>query len=87
MLDAIADRLYAVVVGWGFSGVWTMNRTNVCLCNSFNERVEFFVDPANPEPRMSRIRAELAEYQSSEPDSGWKLQTRGDSVGWHAFRD
>lgn len=27
----------------------------------------------------------LAEYMDAEPDAGWRLETRGDTSGWHVW--
>jgi hypothetical protein len=64
-----------------------MRQTTVRIRNQFGETFgEWFVEPGDNK-RIAQIKAELAEYQKEEPNSGWKLQTRGTLSDWHNWKD
>jgi hypothetical protein len=59
--------------------------TNIRLWNNRAENGgESTIDCTKPE-KLDYWKKLLAEYQQEEPNSGWRLETRGTQTTWHPF--
>lgn len=58
-------------------------------CPATGEAVSFFVDPHLSESAhrsyVARLVRERDDYRAAEPNAGWRLESRGEVVGWHAW--
>ncbi len=64
-----------------------MDQPTIRIVNSLREvDSQYYCDPGD-EQQLARVRFELAYLQNEEPNSGWHLETRGTSAGWHRWAD
>src|SRR3989304_1445927 len=46
----------------------------------------WMVEPARDRLKWRDIEGTLRDYQDEEPESKWRLETRGTDGGWHAWK-